>query len=82
MKTMQPINWWKAVLAFLLTFAGLYGVVLSRGPAGFYDSVVFSAPPASAPSLAWILVLALVVNALWWTVLLIPSRQPSSMPTT
>lgn len=77
---MRDVALWKVLLAFVLTFVGVYALAAWRGPLGFYDTGVFSIPQNTLPSVGWVFVVTLVMNVIWWVVLLLPSSMKRSMP--
>ena len=77
---MRDVTWWKGVLAFVLTFVGVFAFAAWRGPVGFYDTGVFSVPQYTLPSVGWVFLVTLLVNAIWWLVVLLPSGVKRAAP--
>ena len=70
---MRDVTLWKVLLAFVLTFVGVYALAAWLGPLGFYGTGAYSVPQDALPEAGLVFVVTLVVNAIWWVVILLPS---------
>lgn len=70
---MRDVTLWKALLAFVLTFVGVYALAMWLGPLGFYGSGIYSVPPDTLAEAGLVFEVTLVANAIWWFVILLPS---------
>jgi hypothetical protein len=77
---MRDVQLWRIIVAFPVTFAGIYALALWHGPLGFYDSGMYSVPPGAVPSLGSVFIFTLAVNAIWWVVLLLPFGMKRPAP--
>jgi hypothetical protein len=58
---LRDVSWWRVVLAFAATMVVLYSMTLALTLVG-------------GASIVWIFVYTIVSNAVWWGILLFPTR--------
>jgi hypothetical protein len=57
----RDVRWWRVVLAFAATLVVLYSMTIALAVVG-------------GSSIVWIFVYTIVSNAVWWGILLLPTR--------